>query len=639
MSKLSYKKKTLAMICKLASSEKDRCLIKYTACAATPNISSGRARKLYGISELKKLSSRVEDALVAAAEIERMVNKLAQIKEKSFLEQLGIADCISSDEESSDDSSNEEAELGCDSETDDRLPGQESQFYNAQNLRAISSDRMLSILRDNGLNWFSFVEELKAIFRCQNDALTQTLTSFVDFIPSSDVTEKDKLLIEQSREAFLLKEEDRESENDIVSESESDDPEDYVGLGNNLRHPKLKEIVMRGRKLLKKKAKREFVKQLAERSVLKRRVPKKASKLLKRFPELGKDIENFVRDNRIGADAWRRTGVATFNRNTRKGPRATYKRIKEHLENKYNTKFSYRAIVQLSVVRNKRRRSRERYWGAANITCRRARKGFNVRLNVDSHWSAAFYKGLDRIQLEDGRDKTIVNRDDAAGFRLDTTYTHKQHKSISEIDNPELTTWTDFINKYSSVIQVPSYLVITTKTTPQMSAGIVKPHILYPKNPSQHSADLFMLQKKPEFESCLSYKPIDCIRVDGSTDEGRGHDEVQFLMTERHLELGKVCSLVTARSSGSSYLNRVELQNGCLAMAHSNIYIPSTIHGSNFHSSGGIDNSLLEKNLDTAANIYIDKCNGAPFQESRIILYKGNKDELARKEGHILRRF
>ena len=138
-----------------------------------------------------------------------------------------------------------------------------------------------------------------------------------------------------------------------------------------------------------------------------------------------------------------------------------------------------------------------------------------------------------------------------------------------------------------------------------MSAGIVEPYILYPKNPSQHSADLFIPQKKPEFESCLSNKPIDCISVDGSTDE------VQFLVTERHLELGKVCSLVTATSSGSSYLNRVELQ----MMAHSNIYIPSTIH-----SSGGIDNSLLEKNLDTAANIYIDKCNGAPFQESRIIL-------------------
>ena len=37
--KTELSKKTLAMICKLASSEKDRCLIKYTACAATPNIS------------------------------------------------------------------------------------------------------------------------------------------------------------------------------------------------------------------------------------------------------------------------------------------------------------------------------------------------------------------------------------------------------------------------------------------------------------------------------------------------------------------------------------------------------------------------------------------------------------------------
>ena len=33
----------------------------------------------------------------------------------------------------------------------------------------------------------------------------------------------------------------------------SDDPEDYVGLGNNLRHSKLKEIITRRRKMLKKK--------------------------------------------------------------------------------------------------------------------------------------------------------------------------------------------------------------------------------------------------------------------------------------------------------------------------------------------------------------------------------------------------
>ena len=149
----------------------------------------------------------------------------------------------------------------------------------------------------------------------------------------------------------------------------------------------------------------------------------------------------------FGADAWRRTGVATFDGNLKRGPRVTYQRIKEHLQNKYNTTFSYGAIVQLSVAKNKRRKSAKRYWAAANVKCKRARKGFNVRINVDAHWSVSFYKGLDVIQLQDGRDKCILNRDDAAGFRLDTTYTHKQHPSVADSANPEVTTCTDYIDK------------------------------------------------------------------------------------------------------------------------------------------------------------------------------------------------
>ena len=46
-----------------------------------------------------------------------------------------------------------------------------------------------------------------------------------------------------------------------------------------------------------------------------------------------------------------------------------------------------------------------------------------------------------------------------------------------------------------------------------------------------------------------------------------------FLGTERHLRNAYVASLVTARNSGSSFLNRVELQNGCLALGHSNHYM------------------------------------------------------------------
>ena len=73
--------------------------------------------------------------------------------------------------------------------------------------------------------------------------------------------------------------------------------------------------------------------------------------------------------------------MASFDGNVKSGPHVTYCRIKEHLERKYQRMFSDGAIVELSVARNKRRKSSKRYWGAAQITCRRVRKGFNLKLS------------------------------------------------------------------------------------------------------------------------------------------------------------------------------------------------------------------------------------------------------------------
>ena len=55
-------------------------------------------------------------------------------------------------------------------------------------------------------------------------------------------------------------------------------------------------------------------------------------------------------------------------------------------------------------------------------------------------------------------------------------------------------------------------------------------------------ADMYMLQKNPEFECRMNGTLIDCVRVDGAGDEGPSHHEVQFLATERHLDLGKACT-------------------------------------------------------------------------------------------------
>ena len=249
----------------------------------------------------------------------------------------------------------------------------------------------------------------------------------------------------------------------------------------------------------------------------------------------------------------------------RRGPKITYNRIKAHLEKKYSTKFGYGTIVQLCCAKNKRKLSAQRYFCAAKIVSQHARKGFSIKLNIDAHWSCAFYKALDYLQLKDGTDKTVLNRDDAAGFRLDSTFTHKQHKVLSEVGKPELTTYTDFVNKYTSKLQTTSYMFVGTHTTPEVCVGVVKASLVHEKNSAQHAADLEILEKFEETCFPIS-KSIECVRVDGATDEDPSHLKVQFMWTERHINHSKLCTLVTTRFAGGSYLNKVELQNGCLAL-------------------------------------------------------------------------
>lgn len=83
---------------------------------------------------------------------------------------------------------------------------------------------------------------------------------------------------------------------------------------------------------------------------------------------------------------------------------------------------------------------------------------------------------------------------------------------------------------------------------------------MFPKKPAQHAADYDMLEKtavSPAFLNPATNYPkvIECIRVDGATDEGPSHLEVQFWWTLRHFRRPTFATLVTARRSGSSYLN------------------------------------------------------------------------------------
>ena len=83
--------------------------------------------------------------------------------------------------------------------------------------------------------------------------------------------------------------------------------------------------------------------------------------------------------------------------------------------------------------------------------------------------------------------------------------------------------------------------------------------------------------------------------MDGASDEGPAHR-------------GSIATLVTARNSGSSYLNRVELQNGCLAVAHANLFIPSSLGGSCMDGNT-INKEKYERNMDLATDVYINRVN------------------------------
>ena len=114
-------------------------------------------------------------------------------------------------------------------------------------------------------------------------------------------------------------------------------------------------------------------------------------------------------------------------------------------------------VVQMCVARNRRCRSAQNYTTVAQVTTRRARKGFELRYNLDSHWSAALYRGLDVIQYTDGNDKLVLNRDDLSVFRLDSMVTHNKAGTQQIKGSPTLTTKTDYQANYPNKLQTTSF--------------------------------------------------------------------------------------------------------------------------------------------------------------------------------------
>lgn len=307
-----------------------------------------------------------------------------------------------------------------------------------------------------------------------------------------------------------------------MSDSDSSEAEIWAMGVNSPLDDRGRLLIQKRRAAIKRNSVRQIKKRLAEKHIMKRRRSKRVGTILSECPGRGAEIEDFVKQCGAGADAWRRTGTLTFDGNRKVQKKATFRRIQQHLEDKYHRSISYGTVVQLCCARNKRRRSAARYHGLANVVSKQARKGFTIRYNPDTHWSSALYAALDKIQYKSGENIMNVGRDDQAGFRLDTMATHKLHATLCVKGSEHTTTRTDYVNKYASTLQRTSYNFPSTETTGEVCAGVVNAPFLYPKSAVQHFSDLQMIENQKEVRPAFinpvtnERKQTECARVDGS---------------------------------------------------------------------------------------------------------------------------
>ena len=88
----------------------------------------------------------------------------------------------------------------------------------------------------------------------------------------------------------------------MCSDSESDNPDEWIDV--DLRTDAGKKLIQKERRRIRQKAKWQAAKSVAEECLLRRKIPKRVGRVLRVFPDIGKEMEKFVQSKRVSADAW-----------------------------------------------------------------------------------------------------------------------------------------------------------------------------------------------------------------------------------------------------------------------------------------------------------------------------------------------
>ena len=226
------------------------------------------------------------------------------------------------------------------SETDSSGEHDDGLLQDTSEKNPFDYDEVVSILRENQFNWFELVNVIVEKISPNDDkAVVNKLSQYFPKVLEICHTSHEKTLLQQSYQAFLNYYNTHQLEADrkanalngfIVADSESEDPDQYIGL-NDTSSERAKAIIAKKRKAIQRRAQYLISKSIANQNFLKRKQSAHTKIIIKEFPTIGKEIEDFVQSCNIGADAWRRTGVLTFDGNVRVKSKVTYTRIAEYV--------------------------------------------------------------------------------------------------------------------------------------------------------------------------------------------------------------------------------------------------------------------------------------------------------------------
>ena len=188
------------------------------------------------------------------------------------------------------------------------------------------------VLCSSRYNWFHLVDDVEEESGMEKEAvgLCQYLDQFYHHVlPLLSCSER--ALLQQSYEAFKVSiphsDEVRDAailNGDIVSDSEVEDAESYIGL-SSISSAKTQWVLAKKRKPLARKVRREKAKALDSGKCFAHKVNKRMKTIVDKFPDIGQSIEEYVKECNVGADAWQCTGILIFHGNRRVKQKPMYR--------------------------------------------------------------------------------------------------------------------------------------------------------------------------------------------------------------------------------------------------------------------------------------------------------------------------